>query len=47
MTVYHVAWICRYQNGNRGLHGTDVLRLAETVQEEEQDHAQMDRVALV
>jgi len=47
VTVYHVAWICRYQNGNRGLHGTDVLRLAEAVQEEEQDHAQMDRVALV
>jgi len=47
VTVYHVAWICRYQNGNRGLHGADVLKLVETLQEEEQDPAQMDRVALV
>ena len=37
---------CRYQNGKHGEHGADVLRLVETEQEEEQDHAQMDRVAL-
>jgi len=36
----------RYQNGNHGVHGADVLRLVETEQEEEQDHAQMDPVAL-
>jgi len=47
VTVYHVAWIYLYQNGNLGLHGAEVLRLVETVKEEEQDHAQMDRVALV
>ena len=35
-----------YQNGNHGEHGADVLRLVEAVEEEEQDHAQMDRVAL-
>jgi len=39
--------LCCYQNGKRGLHGADVLRLVEMVQEDEQDHAQMDRVALV
>ena len=44
--IYHIAWICRYQNGNYGVHGTDVLRLVEVEQEEEQDHARMDRVAL-
>jgi len=38
--------LCRYQNGNHGVHGADVLRLVETEQEEEQDHAQMDPVAL-
>ena len=38
---------CRYQNGNHGVHGAYVLRLVETEQEEEQGHAQMDRVALV
>jgi len=38
---------CRYQNGKHGLHGADVLKLVETEQEEEQGHAQMDRVALV
>ena len=37
---------CRYQNGKHGELGADVLRLVETEQEEEQDHAQMDRVAL-
>ena len=37
---------CCYQNGNHGEHGADVLRLVEMEQEEEQDHAQMDRVAL-
>jgi len=38
---------CRYQNGKHGLHGADVLRLVETEQGEEQDHVQMDRVAMV
>ena len=37
---------CCYQNGNHGEHGADVLRLVEMEHEEEQDHAQMDRVAL-
>jgi len=37
---------CCFQNGNHGEHGADVLRLVETEQEEEQDHAQTDRVAL-
>jgi len=37
---------CCCQNGNHGEHGADVLILAETEQQEEQDHAQMDRVAL-
>ena len=37
---------CRCQNGKHGVRGADVLRLVETEQEVEQDHAQMDRVAL-
>jgi len=36
----------RYQNGNHGEHGADVLRLVETEQEERQDHAQVDQAAL-
>jgi len=45
-TVVVVFEFCCYQNGNRGEHGADVLRRVETEQEEEQDHAPMDRVAL-
>jgi len=37
---------CRCQNGKHGVRGAGVLRLVETEQEVEQDHAQMDRVAL-